>query len=139
MNWIENNQDVKCIPVYPSSWIFISSWNAFTGSTSISDESLASDFPSGEDFGVILVTEISDDVIEDDEEFSIEFDGDLGPSGSIRNDLDASSVGKEFWYEGGDPNRGLLTISLFPDDDDIGGDRDSESRLSPFLLLKMLS
>lgn len=57
---------------------------------------MGSDFPSGEDFGVILVTEISEDVIEDDEEFSKEFDGDLGPWGSILNGLDASSDVNEF-------------------------------------------
>ena len=146
IHWWEIFTESKClvyqvsdIPVYPSSSSFISFWNAWTGSTSISDEGFGSDFPSGEDFGVILVTEISEDVIEDDEEFSKEFDGDLGPLGSILNGLDASSDVKEFWYEGGVPSRGLLIISMFPEDEDIGGDLDSWFRESPFLLLKMLS
>ena len=105
----------------------------------MSEEGLCSDFPSGEDFGVILVTEISEDVIEDDDEFSNEFDGDLGPCGSILDGRDASSDEHECRYEGGEHTLGLLIISMLQEDEDIGGDLGSEFRVSPFLLLKMLS
>lgn len=81
----------------------MSSWNALTGSTSTSEGyGACSPFPTGEDLGVILVTEISDDVMDDDDELSEEeWIGDLG--WSIRDALrDASLAVLECKYEGGE-------------------------------------
>ena len=109
-----------------------------TGSTSISEGALCSVFPSGEDFGVILVTEISDEVMDDDEELSDELTGDLGPWGSIRDALPPSLDELECKYERGERSRRMLITSLLQEDE-MGWDFGSEGEVSPFLLLKMLS
>ena len=114
----------------------MSSWNAFTGSTSAPAQFFCSPFTSGEEFGVILVTEISDDVIDDEDVLSDEFTGDLGLCVSIPDALATSWDKSELEYEEGE---GGLFIFVEAEEDEMGANLSSEEILSPFLLLKMLS